>query len=101
MADDKAQMAEEVDLQETQPEAVVPPVEEPLPSVAPTSVTPPSEPPAPADELHRAGQWAGMPNYGCPYCGYRTLDGTASVKDHILRGHPDKDPEEPAPIEET
>jgi hypothetical protein len=30
------------------------------------------------------GLWSGLPNYGCPYCGYATLSGSDSVELHIL-----------------
>jgi hypothetical protein len=30
------------------------------------------------------GLWSGKPNYGCPYCGYATLDGSSVVELHIL-----------------
>jgi hypothetical protein len=30
------------------------------------------------------GLWSGLPNYGCPYCGYATLDGSGAVEIHIL-----------------
>lgn len=30
------------------------------------------------------GDWNGHPNYGCPVCGYATLEGPSKVEDHIL-----------------
>jgi hypothetical protein len=30
------------------------------------------------------GLWSGLPNYGCPYCGYATLEGSGAVELHIL-----------------
>lgn len=30
------------------------------------------------------GLWSGLPNYGCPYCPYATLDGPGQVELHIL-----------------
>jgi hypothetical protein len=30
------------------------------------------------------GLWSGLPNFGCPYCGYATLDGSGAVEIHIL-----------------
>jgi hypothetical protein len=29
------------------------------------------------------GLWSGKPNYGCPYCGFATLDGPKAVEVHI------------------
>lgn len=30
------------------------------------------------------GLWSGLPNYGCPYCSYATLQGPGAVELHIL-----------------
>lgn len=36
---------------------------------------------------HFVGSWAGKPNYGCPACQFRTLEGSAAVDEHIHSVH--------------
>lgn len=43
-----------------------------------------------AAETYQIGEWAGHPNYGCPYCPFATLDGTALVVAHIATVHRDQ-----------
>lgn len=43
--------------------------------------------PAPDPETYQVGTWHGKPNYGCPFCPHRTLDGTADVVTHIAERH--------------
>lgn len=38
-------------------------------------------------ETYEVGTWAGIPNFGCPLCPFRTLDGTAVVVTHIADVH--------------
>ena len=58
------------------------------PVSAPVSQHPSADdnPPFPLAEPgeYYIGLWSGKPNYGCPYCGYATLDGSGSVEIHIL-----------------
>jgi hypothetical protein len=35
------------------------------------------------------GTWHGMPNYGCPHCEYKTVQGFPDVAWHIRDAHPD------------
>lgn len=35
----------------------------------------------------RKSKWAGLDNYGCPYCPYSTLQGEDLVQAHILQVH--------------
>lgn len=44
-------------------------------------------PPAPDPETYLAGTWSGIPNYGCPFCPYRTLEGTALIVAHVASDH--------------
>lgn len=30
------------------------------------------------------GLWSGIPNFGCPYCGFATLQGSGAVEIHVL-----------------
>lgn len=43
--------------------------------------------PIPDPETYQAGSWSGIPNFGCPFCPYRTLDGAALVVAHIATDH--------------
>lgn len=43
--------------------------------------------PEPDPETYQVGTWSGFPNYGCPFCPYRTLTGTALVVAHIASDH--------------
>lgn len=38
-------------------------------------------------ETYEVGTWAGIPNYGCPLCPFRTLDGAALVVAHLADVH--------------
>ena len=38
-------------------------------------------------ETYRVGDWAGHPNFGCPFCPYRTLEGASHVVAHIASDH--------------
>lgn len=38
-------------------------------------------------ETYQVGEWAGHPNYGCPFCPYRTLEGASHVVAHIATDH--------------
>lgn len=49
------------------------------PAAAPGTPFPLAEPGA-----YYIGLWSGKPNYGCPYCGYATLEGSGAVELHIL-----------------
>ncbi len=44
-------------------------------------------PPVPDPETYEVGTWAGKPNYGCPFCTFRTLDGAGEVVTHIALLH--------------
>lgn len=44
-------------------------------------------PPSPDAETYLAGTWSGIPNYGCPFCPYRTLEGPALIVAHIASDH--------------
>lgn len=46
--------------------------------------------PAPQPDTYEVGTWAGHPNFGCPFCPYRTLDGPAHVVAHIASDHRDQ-----------
>lgn len=43
--------------------------------------------PKPEAETYECGQWSGYTNYGCPFCEFRTLEGTALVVAHIASDH--------------
>lgn len=36
---------------------------------------------------YEVGTWAGQPNFGCPFCPYRTLEGPALIVAHIASDH--------------
>jgi len=42
---------------------------------------------APDPETYQVGTWSGIPNYGCPFCPVRTLEGTALIVAHIASDH--------------
>ena len=45
-------------------------------------------PARPDPDTYQVGEWAGRPNYGCPFCAsFRTLDGAAEVVAHIALLH--------------
>ena len=56
------------------------------------------KPPEVEPETYEVGEWAGRTNYGCPFCTFRTLDGTGDVVAHIALLHRDQAtaPAEPA-----
>jgi hypothetical protein len=37
----------------------------------------------PTMQPYQVGWWDGYPNFGCPFCLYRTLEGTRAVEAHI------------------
>lgn len=41
-------------------------------------------------ETYQVGDWKGIANYGCPFCEFRTLAGTAEVVAHIAFHHRDQ-----------
>lgn len=47
--------------------------------------------PEPDSETYQVGTWSGIPNYGCPFCPFRSLatdhSGTAVVVAHIASDH--------------
>ena len=49
--------------------------------------SPRTAPAAPDPVTYQVGTWAGIPNYGCPFCPYRVLEGTAHVVAHIASAH--------------
>lgn len=36
---------------------------------------------------YRMGEWSGIPNFGCPRCAFRTLQGNAVVAEHYFTAH--------------
>lgn len=46
--------------------------------------------PVPEPDTYEVGTWAGHRNFGCPFCPYRTLEGTAHVVAHIASDHRDQ-----------
>lgn len=43
--------------------------------------------PKPDPQTYEVGTWTGIPNYGCPFCLFRTLAGTGDVVAHIATDH--------------
>lgn len=41
-------------------------------------------------ETYEVGTWSGVPNFGCPFCDYRSLAGTAEIVTHIAFHHRDQ-----------
>lgn len=41
----------------------------------------------PEPETYQVDDWSGIPNFGCPFCEFRTLAGTADVVAHIAFHH--------------
>jgi hypothetical protein len=33
--------------------------------------------------------WNDLPNYGCPYCGHKTVRGRIAIEEHIFDEHPE------------
>lgn len=48
-----------------------------------------SEPGEPGGK-YQGPDWAGLPNFYCPFCGFATPNGDTAVHDHIVGQHPDK-----------
>jgi hypothetical protein len=62
------------------------------PTTASSRALDPTPPPTPEyEELYRIGDWAGLPNYGCPFCAFTKVgaDGPAVVEDHVTKVHPE------------
>ena len=54
---------------------------------AKTAAAPPMPEPVAAsvrNEPYLVGEWAGKPNYGCPFCPFKTISGPGEVELHIL-----------------
>lgn len=43
----------------------------------------------PPDEKYLVGKWNDLPNYGCPYCGHKTVNGRVAIEEHIFDDHPE------------
>src|SRR5664279_477044 len=85
-------------INEGEPSAALPPAESPPPA-QPAETLAEVDPPAwsghpsaekgvPRFPLAEAGQyyiglWCNLPNYGCPYCSYATIEGPDAVELHI------------------
>lgn len=92
-ADRSWQPEEPVLALEPKPEPELEPVleaePEPEPEATPVEVKHPAADDAPPFPLADPGEyyiglWSGLPNFGCPYCGYATLSGSDAVEIHIL-----------------
>jgi len=82
----------EPDQSVSEPEVVAEASAAPEPEAAVTpepEVVPEPEPePAPEYGQYHVGFWNALPNYGCPHCGFFTIDGTAEMQKHIDKVHP-------------
>jgi hypothetical protein len=54
------------------------------PVLEPKSIQEPEPAQAEPSEPYRVGEWSGRPNYGCPWCSYKTIEGSGAVELHIL-----------------
>lgn len=69
----------------SEPETPKPALETEQGEAAPPPAVPtPADPPLAEPGEFYVGLWCGIPNYGCPYCLYRTLEGSGAVELHIL-----------------
>lgn len=66
------------------------PKEDAAPVVAATPEPEVPSVPTPEPELFRVADWSGLPNYGCPYCEWKTLSGANDVMFHIDGYHRDQ-----------
>lgn len=39
---------------------------------------------------YQGPDWAGLPNFYCPFCGFATTNGDTAVHEHIVGMHPEK-----------
>jgi len=63
------------------------------PKVTPQELPQEEEPTGDTTAKYQIGFWNGLPNFGCPHCGYKTPNqsltkGEQAIEEHIDKRHP-------------